>query len=91
MTQLDSNDFTQIKKLIRRYPAVEAEVKAWGLDRPTWMALFQAAEDWFVNGFNSTPTSSFKAALEAAAGPMTANQAKWLGRIWFEWRIGEVW
>ena len=52
------------------------------------MALFQAAEDWFVGGFNTTPSSSFKAALEGIAGLMTNAQARNVSVIWARWYAG---
>ena len=52
MATLNNNDFQDIKKIIRRDPTARAEFKAWGLEKATWKATFQAAEDWFVDGFS---------------------------------------
>jgi hypothetical protein len=91
MAQLTNADYTEIKEIIHGNPAAWVILKAWGLDKQTWKGLFQAAENWFVTGFNAVPTTSFKAALEAVAGPMTGSQAQIVGKAWFVWRIGQEW
>jgi hypothetical protein len=75
MATLDNGDFTNIKKIIKRDPTYRDTFKLWGLDKVTWKAAFQAAEDWFVNGFTTTPTTSFKTAIEAETGAATNAQA----------------
>jgi hypothetical protein len=89
MAVLGNNDYQQIKKIIRNDPVSRAEFKSWGLSKQVWMDMFQAAEDWFVNGFDATPSNSFKAALEAEAGAMTNAQAKQTGYAWMAWRAQE--
>ncbi len=86
MTTLTSSDYRDIKKRIRRDPTARSEFKIWGLDKPTWYALFQTVEDWFVNGFSTTPTNSFKAAIESVTGATTNARAKVVGFIWMGWR-----
>jgi hypothetical protein len=90
MAVLDNNDYTQIKRLIQSNPDAKAIFKVWGLDKQTWKDLFQAAEDWFVGAFTTTPTTSFQDALDAVATTTTA-QAKWVGKVWFMWRIDIDW
>lgn len=87
MATLANEDFTNIRQYIAHDTAAKDEFKSWGINKATWKALFQAAEDWFVDGFTTTPTSSFKAALEAEAGAMTNAQAKQIGFIWMHWRF----
>lgn len=87
MAVLTNADYQQIKKFVRNDPTARATFKAWGLDKQTYKDVFQAAEDWFVNGFSTTPSSSFKAALEAQVGAMTNDQAKQIGFVWMEWRF----
>ena len=86
MAILEDSDFQDIKKRIRNDPVARAEFKAWPLSKQVWKDVFQAAEDWFVNGFTATPSSSFKAALEVEAGAMTNAQAKQIGFVWMGWR-----
>ena len=87
MATLTNDDFTEIKKIIRNDPTARSTFKVWGLSKAEYKAMFQAAEDWFVNGFDATPTSSFKAALEVEAGTMTNAQAKQVGFAWMGWRF----
>ena len=50
--------------------------------------MFQAAEDWFVNGFDTVaPSTTFKAALDAEVGSTTLAQAKQVARAWAGWRF----
>lgn len=86
MATLDDNDFRDLKKRIRRDPAARAEFKAWGLDKATWMAAFQAAENWFVGGFNAQPATSFKAAIGTETGSVTNTQTIQIGKVWMGWR-----
>ena len=86
MAILDNDDFHDIKKIIRRDATARAVFKAWGLDRPTWKILFQTVEDWFVNGFSTTPSNSFKAEVETVTGTATNAQAKQVGYVWMGWR-----
>ena len=87
MAILDNEDFTNIRQYIARDPTAKATFKSWGLSKQVWKDTFQAAEDWFVNGFTTTPTNSFKAALEVEAGATTNAQAKQVGFIWMNWRF----
>jgi hypothetical protein len=86
MAVLTNDDYQDIKKFIKNDPTARAEFKAWGLNKQVWMDMFQAAEDWFVNGFLSTPSNSFKEALEVEAGAMTNGQAKQVAFVWMCWR-----
>lgn len=90
MATLTDGDFTEIRNIISSDPVLKAEFKAWNLAKDVWKAIFQASEDWFVNGFNTTPTTSFKAALDAVS-TTTGAQAKAIGKVWFAWRIGITW
>ena len=88
MAILDNTDFQKIKKIIKSDPAASGVFKTWGLSKAELKSAFQAAEDWFVTGFTVTPTTSFKASLEASdAGSMTDAQAKQVGFIWMAWRF----
>ena len=86
MATLTTADFANLKKRIKHDSVARSTFKAWALDKATWYALFQAAEDWFVNGFSTQPTTSYKAALEAIAGTMTNPQAIQVGKVWMGWR-----
>lgn len=90
MATLSNNDYQQIRELIQTTPAARAVFKTWNLPRSQWTALFQAAENWFVGAFTAIPSTSFKAALDALVST-TASQARWIGKIWFMWRIGIDW
>ena len=90
MATLTDADFRQIRDLIKSNAPAHAVFRVWSLDKPTWKALFQGAETWFVNAFNTTPATSFKAALDAIS-TTTAEQARWVGKVWFMWRIGIDW
>jgi hypothetical protein len=87
MATLTNDDFSAIKKMVKQNATYRDEFKQWPLDKPTWKAAFQAAEDWFVNGFLTTPASSFKAAIEAETGAATNAQVKALGWVWLGWRF----
>jgi hypothetical protein len=87
MATLTNEDFTAIKKLIKQHETYHETFKAWGLDRPTWEAAFQEAEDWFVSGFLTAPSNSFKAAIETQTGAATNAQVKALGWNWMAWRV----
>jgi len=89
MAVLDNDDFTEIKNQIRGSTHRDT-FRSWGLDKPTWKLLFQAAEDWNINGFTVTPTTSFKAALEVEGGAMTNAQAKAVAKIWSQWSFKEA-
>lgn len=86
MATLDNSDFTEIRRFILADETMRAVLLAWGLDKETWKAALQAIEDWFVNGFSSTPSSSLKAAIEVETGACTNAQANQLTRAWFRWR-----
>jgi len=87
---LTDADYTQIRDLVRGNPVIWADAKIWSLSKPTWRALFQAAENWFATAFNSVPPTSFKAGLDAVT-TITVARAKNIGKIWFMWRIGIDW
>ena len=89
MAVLDNSDFTEIKQQIRGSSHRDT-FKNWGLDKQTWKDTFQAAEDWNINGFTVTPTTSFKAALEVEAGAMTNAQAKAVAKVWAQWSFKEA-
>ena len=89
MATLNNADFTEIKKLIKRDATARDIVNAWGLDKQTWKDLFQEAEDWNTNAFLTTPTTSFKAALDVIT--TTTNQrAKMIWTIWSRWKGPQV-
>jgi hypothetical protein len=85
MAQLTDADYSQIKKIIKSNPTAHQILKDWGLDKTTWKALFQETEDWNVDGFTVTPTTSFKAALDAITAT-TNQQAKMIWSVWAEWQ-----
>lgn len=87
MAVLDNSDFTEIAQFIRNSPN-KAEFKAAGFSKADWKALFQAAEDWFVGAFNTTPTTSFKGALDAVV-TTTSGQAQAIGKVWMNWRFSK--
>lgn len=87
MATLNSTDYEQIRQKIKSDPVSNAAFRTWGLSKSTWYALFQAAETWFVTGFTSTPTTSFKAAVEAVTGTATNAQAKQVAFVWMGWRF----
>lgn len=90
MATLDDTDFSEIARHINANPGLKDTFKSWGISRLIWQTVFQAAEDWFVGAFNTTPVSSFKAALETAAGQaLTAAQAIAIGKVWMQWRFKE--
>ena len=86
MATLTSEDHSNIKKFIKSDPTYRVTFKLWSLSKDQWIAAFQAAEDWFVNGFSATPTESFKAAIEAQTGAATNAQVKAVGWVWMKWR-----
>lgn len=86
MATLSDSDFQQIREIIGSNIEIKTVLKAWGLDKATWKAAFQASEDWFVNGFNSTPSTSYKAAIEVVTGATTVARAKHLALAWIKWR-----
>ena len=90
MATLTATDYQHIATLIRGNGEAKQIFKIWSLPKATWYALFQSAEAWFVSAFATVPGTSFKAALDAVT-PVTVTQAKWIGKIWFTWRIGIVW
>lgn len=85
MAILTDADFLQIREIISTNPAIKAELKFWPLSKATWKLAFQASEDWFVNGFNATPTTSYKAAIVAITGAATNAQVKALASAWIKW------
>lgn len=87
MAVLSTSDYQDIKKLIKNSSAAYSEFKSWGLDRQTWMDAFQGAEDWIVNGFTSSPSNSFKSAIEIETGAATNAQIKQLSYVWMCWRV----
>ena len=91
MATLADVDYRQIQQLVRNNDAARALFKSWGLSKATWRSLFQAAENWFVGAFSGpAPATSFKTALDAVA-TTTLTQARWVGKIWFMWRIEIDW
>lgn len=89
MATLDGTDFRNLKKRIQQDPAAKVQFKGWGLSRSVWKATFQAAENWFVDGFLSLPSTSFKAAIEAQTGPTTNARAIQVGKVWMGWRYAK--
>lgn len=90
MATLTSSDYQYIKKRIGSNPATKAEFKSWSLDKATWYALFQAIEDWNVDGFTTMPTNSEKAAMEAVIGPITNQQAIAVWAVWVGWKLSNL-
>lgn len=86
MATITDADFTQIRQIINNYPAAKAEMKLLNLDRTTWMATFQAIEDWFVNGFGSVPSVSLRGAIDVVTTATTSGQDQILGEVWFEFK-----
>ena len=86
MATLSNEDFHEIKKIIRQDPVSNQVFKELSLSRYAWENTFQAAEDWFVDGFNTPPPTSFKAAVEVHAGALTGFQTKEIGYVWMAWR-----
>ncbi len=86
MATLVGTDYTWIKKWIRRTPEVWAEFKPWSLDKQTFYDALQAIEDYEVAGFNSTPTTSKRTAIEAETGVTTSIRAQYLWLAWVSWR-----
>lgn len=86
MATLDTTDFTKIREIISSYPEAKAELKALNLSKSAWMGVFQALEDWFVNGFNSTPINSIREALDVVTTATTAGQDQILVEVWFQWK-----
>jgi len=96
MATLDNTDFTEIRDFIRYSPNKQV-FRDWGIEKPVWKLLFQAAEDWFIGAFNTTPTTSFKGALDAvmaaqlpeALPALTNPQAVAIGKTWMKWRFSK--
>lgn len=90
MAQLDNEDFTKIKEIIHNEPALKEVFKAWNISKTVKHNLLQACEDWFVTGFNTTPTSSLKASFEVVLGGTTTNaRAQAVATAWAKWRFDQ--
>ena len=89
MATLDSADFTELRQIIHSNPSLRAVFKSWGLSKQDWYNLLQASENWFVNGFLNTPSTSYKAALAATVPSITNAQAKNIAKIWMQWRFSK--
>jgi len=87
MAVLDNDDFKEIAQYIR-LSDYNTEFKTAGFSKAEWKALFQAAEDWFVGAFNTTPSTSFKGALDAVI-TTTSAQAQAVGKAWMNWRFSK--
>ena len=88
MATLTNADFQDIRRRVYADATYRASFKAWGLSKAQYQAALQAAETWFVGGFTVAPTTSFKAAIEAAIGQScTSAQAKLVGYAWAGWRF----
>lgn len=85
MAILTDANFKEIREIININPAIKAELKFWPLSKANWKLAFQASEDWFVNGFNTTPTTSYKSAITAITGAATNAQVKALASSWIKW------
>ena len=86
MATLDNTDFTDIKETVSSIPVAYDDLQLVALTKQEWKDTFQAAEDWFVAAF-----PALKTALEVESGTLTNSQAKWIGKIWFLWRITQDW
>lgn len=89
MTTLTSSDFTKIKTDIRNDSASNNVFKAWGLDKPTWKSLLQETEDYFVDAFNVTPSTSYKTAVDAIT-TITNAQAQMIFKSWASWKSSDL-
>ena len=88
MATLTSEDFTKIKQIVAGDADKKAIFKALNLTKATWYTVFQALEDWEVDGHTSQPTESRDAALEAAAGKsVTIAQGTAIFETWVSWRF----
>jgi hypothetical protein len=90
MATLTSSDFNEIQQIIKSDPVMSSAFKSWSLSRPTWMAVFQAVEDWLIGGFSTRPATSLKVAIDAVVGSSTVAQAKHIIVIWLKWRFNKV-
>lgn len=89
MATLTNEDFQDIRQRVYADATYRASFKAWGLSKAQYEAALQGAETWFVGAFTTTPSTSFKAAIEAAIGTTCTNaQAKLIGFAWMGWRFG---
>jgi len=88
MATLTSEDFTRIRGIVAGNAAKKSIFKALNLSKATWYTVFQAQEDWEVNGHNTQPTESRDAALETAAGKTLTNaQGTAIFETWVAWRF----
>lgn len=86
MATLTSSNYTKIRQIAASDATTKAVFKALALSKTNWYAVFQAVEDWFVNG----SATSLKAAIDTAAGvTTTAAQARRIALTWIKWRFGE--
>lgn len=91
MATLTSSNYTKIRQIAASDATTKAVFKALALSKTNWYAVFQAVEDWFVNGFSTAPATSLKAAIDTAAGVTTtaAQARRRIALTWIKWRFGE--
>lgn len=89
MATLTGADYQEIRQVINSDATIKAVFKAWGLSKQTWYAVYQAVEDWVVNGFATQPASSLKVAIDAVVGTSTNAQARKIVLTWIRWRFGK--
>lgn len=86
MAVLDNADFRAIQVFVKRDDVAWSNMKSWGITKTQWKDAFQSAEDWFVGGFNTAPSNSFKANIESATSSTTNARIKAIGFAWMGWR-----
>ena len=86
MATLTDEDYRTIKEIARADDTAWTTFKTWGLSTPVFKSALQAAETWFVNGFSTAPSTSFKSAIEVETGTCSNAQAKQIGWVWMGWR-----
>ena len=86
MATLTSDNLRWMKRYIRRDSGMLRTLKDSGWARPDVEAALQAIEDWNTNGYNTVPTTTLKAEIEAHVGTVTVAQAKVLWYAWSAWR-----
>ena len=87
MATLTDADYTWIRDWVHNNRTIYTELSTWGLNKATWKAAFQAIENYMVSSFNTTPTTSIRAAIEAVTGITTTLQAQYLFVTWVSWKL----
>ena len=87
MATITDNDFTWIKNWVKSRPEIWNEFKIWGIDKSTFLSGFQACENYMINAFGTTPTTSVRTAIENAVGATTALRAQYVFITWVNWKL----